>query len=142
MQERSYMTRVAAAPPPGDPRIREPLPRLGSPRPTPLDQIPLRTEGICAPQLVEAGKHLDRTGRSPRSRSWPTRGVENVNAAIERVRTLVAFFVAEHNTKMPPAAFRGQTPDEVFFGTAPNLSAELDAARAQARELRLAANRS
>jgi len=55
---------------------------------------------------------------------------------------LVAFFVAEHNTKMPRAAFRGLTPDEVFFGTAPNLSAELDAARAKARELRLAANRS
>ena len=61
---------------------------------------------------------------------------------LERVRTLVAFFVDEHNTKMPHAAFRGQTPDEVFFGTAPNLSRELDAARAKARELRLAANRS
>ena len=61
---------------------------------------------------------------------------------IERVRTLVAFFVDEHNTKMPHAAFRGQTPDEVFFGTAPNLPVELDAARAKARELRLAANRS
>ena len=61
---------------------------------------------------------------------------------LERVRTLVAFFVGEHNTKMPHAAFRGQTPDEVFFGTAPNLPVELDAARAKARELRLAANRS
>jgi putative transposase len=55
---------------------------------------------------------------------------------------LVAFFIDEHNTKMPHAAFRGQTPDEVFFGTASNLSAEMDAARAKARELRLAANRS
>jgi len=62
--------------------------------------------------------------------------------SLERVRTLVAFFVDEHNTKMPHAAFRGQTPDEVFFGTAPNLSAELDVARTKARELRLAANRS
>ncbi len=61
---------------------------------------------------------------------------------IERVRTLVAFFVEEHNGKMPHSAFRGQTPDEVFFGTAPNLAAELVAARAKARELRLAANRS
>ena len=61
---------------------------------------------------------------------------------VERVRTLVAFFVGEHNTKMPHAAFRGQTPDEVFFGTASNLAVELDAARAKARELRLAANRS
>jgi len=61
---------------------------------------------------------------------------------IERVRTLVAFFVDEHNTKMPHAAFRGQTPDEVFFGTALNLAAELDDARSKARERRLAANRS
>jgi transposase InsO family protein len=61
---------------------------------------------------------------------------------LERIRTLVAFFVREHNTKMPHAAFRGQTPDEVFFGTAPNLPVELDAARAKARQLRLAANRS
>jgi putative transposase len=52
------------------------------------------------------------------------------------------FFVDEHNTTMPHAAFRGQTPDEVFFGTAPNLSVELDAARAMARELRPATNRS
>jgi putative transposase len=57
------------------------------------------------------------------------------------VRTLVAFFVEEHNTKMPHAAFRGQTPDEVFFDTAPNLPAQLEASRAKARELRLAANR-
>ena len=48
----------------------------------------------------------------------------------------------KHNAKMPHAAFRGQTPDEVFFDTAPNLPVELDAARAKARELRLAANRS
>ena len=61
---------------------------------------------------------------------------------VERVRTLVAFFVDEHNTKMPHAAFRGQTPDEVFFGTALNLAAELDDARSKARERRLAANRS
>jgi putative transposase len=66
----------------------------------------------------------------------------NPLATLERVRTLVAFFVEEHNTKMPHAAFRGLTPDEAFFGTAPNLSAELDAARAKVRELRLAANRS
>jgi hypothetical protein len=42
---------------------------------------------------------------------------------------------------MPHAAFRGQTRDEVFFGTVPNLLMELGAARAKARERRLAANR-
>ncbi len=34
-----------------------------------------------------------------------------------RVRTLVEFYVEEHNTKMPHPAFSGQTPDEMFFGT-------------------------
>jgi hypothetical protein len=43
---------------------------------------------------------------------------------------------------MPHSAFRGETPDEVFFGTALNLAAELDDARSKARERRLAANRS
>jgi putative transposase len=61
---------------------------------------------------------------------------------IARLRTLVAFFVEEHNTKMPHAAFRGQTPDEMYFGTKPNLTLELAAARKEAFEQRLAANRS
>jgi hypothetical protein len=42
---------------------------------------------------------------------------------------------------MPHAAFHGQTPDEMYFGTAANLPAELAAAGEQARVARLAANR-
>ena len=61
--------------------------------------------------------------------------------SIERVRTLVEFFVEKHNAQMPHAAFHGQTPDEMYFGTAANLLAELAAAREQARAARLAANR-
>ena len=60
----------------------------------------------------------------------------------DRLRTLVAFFVDARNTQMPHAAFAGQTPDEMYLGTAPNLAAELAAARTAARELRLAPNRS
>jgi putative transposase len=60
---------------------------------------------------------------------------------IERVRSLVAFFVDAHNANMPHAAFRGQTPDEMYFGTAPDLTANLADARKKARELRLATNR-
>lgn len=51
------------------------------------------------------------------------------------------FFVEKHNAQMPHAAFHGQTPDEMYFGTAANLPAELAAAREQARAARLAANR-
>ena len=33
-------------------------------------------------------------------------------AALER---LISFYVSEHNSNMPHAAFHGQTPDEVYF---------------------------
>jgi putative transposase len=61
--------------------------------------------------------------------------------SIERLRALVEFYVEQHNTQMPHAAFHGQTPDEMYFGTTANLPAELAAAREQARAERLAANR-
>jgi putative transposase len=60
---------------------------------------------------------------------------------IERLRTLVELYVEQHNTQMPHAAFSGQTPDEMYFGTPPNLPAQLGAARDLARAARLAANR-
>jgi putative transposase len=61
--------------------------------------------------------------------------------SIDRLRALVAFYVEQHNTQMPHAAFAGQTPDEMYFGTAANLPAELAAARGRTRDVRLAANR-
>jgi transposase InsO family protein len=61
--------------------------------------------------------------------------------SIERLRSLVKFFVEEHNTQMPHSAFAGQTPDEMYFGTAVDLPAQLAVARSKARAERLAANR-
>jgi len=61
--------------------------------------------------------------------------------SIERLRTLVEFYIGQHNTQMPHAAFSGQTPDEMYFGTAANLPAELAAPRSRARDSRLPANR-
>jgi transposase InsO family protein len=61
--------------------------------------------------------------------------------SIESLRSLVRFFVEEHNTQMPHSAFSGQTPDEMFFGTAVDLPAQMAAARSKARAERLAANR-
>ena len=49
--------------------------------------------------------------------------------SVERLRTLVVFYVEQHNTQMPHAAFSGQTPDEMYFGMAANLPTELAAAR-------------
>jgi putative transposase len=61
--------------------------------------------------------------------------------SVERLRTLAAFYVEQHNTQVPHAAFSGQTPDEIYFGTAANLPAELAAARQLVRTARLATNR-
>ncbi len=52
----------------------------------------------------------------------------NALDSFSRLRELVAFCVEAHNTQMPRSAFDGQTPNEVCFGTAPNLGAELKAA--------------
>jgi putative transposase len=61
--------------------------------------------------------------------------------SLARLRTLVEFFIEQHNTQMPHSAFAGETPDEMYFGTAADLPTELAAARSQARTARLAANR-
>ncbi len=51
------------------------------------------------------------------------------------------FYVRAHNSEIPHSAFRGQTPDEVYFGTGDRVPDELEAARVKARAERLAANR-
>ncbi len=61
--------------------------------------------------------------------------------SIESLRRLVDFYVRQHNAVMPHAAFRGQTPDEMFYGTGDGVVVQLAALRNQAREERIAANR-
>ena len=56
------------------------------------------------------------------------------------LRSLVDFYVTQHNAVMPHAAFNGATPDEVFSGTAGRLSAHLAHARDLARRQRLQHN--
>jgi transposase InsO family protein len=52
--------------------------------------------------------------------------------SIERLRSLVKFFVEEHNTQMPHSGFAGQTPDKMYFGTTVDLPAQLAEARSKA----------
>jgi len=47
---------------------------------------------------------------------------------------LVQFYVTSHNGVMPHAAFEGQTPDEMFFGTGGAVIVELAALRKAARQ--------
>jgi transposase InsO family protein len=55
---------------------------------------------------------------------------------------LIAFYVEQHNSVIPHAAFAGQTPDEMYFARGAHVPTDLAAARARARHERMAANRS
>ena len=60
------------------------------------------------------------------------------SAALEK---LIAFYVEQHNTVIPHAAFSGQTPDEIYFGRGDQVVVDLAAGRARTREARLKSNR-
>lgn len=61
--------------------------------------------------------------------------------SVATVRRLVAFYVDEHNRVIPHSAFRGQTPDEMYFGTGNALPKELSSHMAAARLARFQTNR-
>ncbi len=60
---------------------------------------------------------------------------------IATLKRLTEFYVGEHNTRMPHSAFKGQTPDEMYFGRGEAVSDELAARRLHARRQRLKRNR-
>lgn len=65
-------------------------------------------------------------------------------SSIDNIATLtrlVGFYVQEHNTALPHAAFRGQTPDEIYFGTGKEVPAQLADGRAAAMAARIESNR-
>jgi hypothetical protein len=62
--------------------------------------------------------------------------------SVTTLRRLVAFYVDEHNRVLPHSAFRGQTPDEMYFGTGDAVPADVMSRAAAARRTRLEANRS
>jgi hypothetical protein len=45
--------------------------------------------------------------------------------SVTTVRRLVEFYVQEHNQVLPHSAFRGQTPDELYFGRGDAVPADL-----------------
>jgi transposase InsO family protein len=61
--------------------------------------------------------------------------------SVAAVRRLVEFYVSEYNSRIPHAAFRGQTPDEVYYGGGTEVPAALEEGRGAARSRRLAINR-
>jgi putative transposase len=62
--------------------------------------------------------------------------------SVATIRRLVAFYVHEYNHVLPHSAFRGQTPDEMYFGTGRTVAADLTARAVAARRARVTANRS
>jgi hypothetical protein len=62
--------------------------------------------------------------------------------SVTAVRRLVEFYVHEHNRVLPHSAFRGQTPDEMYFGTGDAVPGDLTSRAAAARRARVEANRS
>jgi Integrase core domain len=62
--------------------------------------------------------------------------------SIATIRRLVTFYVHQHNHVLPHSAFRGQTPDEMYFGTGDAVPADLASLAAVARRARGEANRS
>ena len=65
----------------------------------------------------------------------------NTLDTVKMLEKLVAFYVEEHNTRLPHSAFRGQTPDEMYFGTGSSIPDKLSAARQTARQSRKEVNR-
>jgi len=65
----------------------------------------------------------------------------NTLDTVSAVENLIAFYVNEHNRRLPHSAFGGQTPDEMYFGTGGDIPKQLEAARQAARKSRLEANR-
>jgi len=65
----------------------------------------------------------------------------NTLDTVASVKKLVAFYVEEHNSRLPHSAFQGQTPDEMYYGTGCDVPEKLATARADARRSRLQANR-
>ena len=65
----------------------------------------------------------------------------NALGSLKTVRRLVAFYVEAHNTEIPHSAFRGQTPDEMYYGRGKDVPDKLEAAKTRARAARLTANR-
>ncbi|HJZ76792.1 MAG TPA: hypothetical protein VKE51_33885 [Vicinamibacterales bacterium] len=61
---------------------------------------------------------------------------------VSTIRRLVAFYVQEYNHVLPHSAFRGQTPDEMYFGTGDAVPADLMSRATAARRTRAEANRS
>ena len=109
-----------------------------------------RAKKVYAAAATWARLITERGWLRPRKRLYPDKPTEVIRASrpgdhlhsFAALEKLIAWYVGQHNAVIPHSAFRGQTPDEIFFGRGDRIPQELDAARRQARAARLEANRS
>lgn len=92
---------------------------------------------IARTELVFSNSMIEAFWRTLKHQWLFLHGLQDVG----QVEKLVAFYVTEHNAKLPHAAFHGETPDEMYFGRADGVAAGLKTRRTEARTARLAANR-
>ncbi len=64
----------------------------------------------------------------------------NTLDSIQAVQHLVGFYVTGHNCHIPQSAFRGETPDEMYYGRGTHIAEQLSLAKKQARMDRINAN--
>src|SRR5438045_3131646 len=60
-----------------------------------------------------------------RSLKHQWRILHSLDSVTTTVRQLVTFYVDEHNRVLPHSAFRGKTPDEMYFGFGDTVPADL-----------------
>ena len=53
--------------------------------------------------------------------------------SLSKVSSLVTFYADQHNRHLPHTAFKGQTPDEMYFGTGSDIPEQLSLAGQRAR---------
>lgn len=66
----------------------------------------------------------------------------NTLDSYSEVKRLISFYVEEHNVRLPHSAFKGQTPDEIFYGRGDRIPERLRELKAKARKDRITKNRS
>jgi putative transposase len=97
----------------------------------PLRRVLAQVEVSFSNSVIEAGWRSSKHG-------WLCLHQLDTFAALEK---LIAFYVEQHNSVVPHAAFAGQTPDEMYLGRGDHVPGELAAGHARARAARLESNR-
>ena len=95
--------------------------------------IPASDASNEAEECLPPERWLSLTARSP----CPT-SLDSVTTTRRRVD----FYVREYNHVLPHSAFRGQTPDEIYYGTGDKVPGELASSKSAVRRTRLEVNRS